>query len=127
MQLCHISAQTKTTQLKSTVRQGKLNIFTGMKTGQSGLGGDRGKGLLLFYYFYLSASKCLTQSSQQALQPVIVDHFILIPWAHSNTEHILNEKDSSDSPIRIPHCHKQIFGTLTAQFIDSPQVLTNEI
>lgn len=99
----------------------QANKFMGMTTAQSGP-----RGFLLLFYFYLSASKCLTQSSQQALQPDVVNHFTLIPRAHSNTEHILEEKGSSNSPVSTLHFHKQIFRPLTEQFIDRPQVLVKK-
>lgn len=86
--LSHLNSdKNHSTKLNCEARQS--NKFTGMNTAQ---GGTRGCFCCFLYYFYLSASKCLTQSSQQALQPDAVDHFILIPWAHSNTEHILDER-----------------------------------
>lgn len=59
--------------------------------------------LLLLFNFYLSAPKRLTQSSQQALQPARVNHFPFVPWAHSDAEHILVEKDNSDSAANLLH------------------------
>lgn len=88
--LSHMSSDTKhLTELNCEARQ--AHKFTGTKTAQSGPRGF----LLLFCFFYLSASKCLTQSSQQALQPDAVNHFGLIPGAHGNTKHILDGKKTA--------------------------------